>query len=197
MECRQKKEQYADESSKHHKNISRHYGSYLSGLEGRPSDVVCQKKISQHPVADTPTNVQLDGEYVSKRFHSFQIAFSNTLLQVSKQGDRQIAFELVKLLAATLFKTNVVKKHMKCFADCEDIFSRTTYAIMKDDGFHRVLVRGGSAKRNSHCKLYVSGVREILRGQAEFCGKGVILLRPEHKNAFLTVVSPIMSTDYI
>lgn len=37
-----KKEQYVDRSEKHNENIKRDQGSQLSGLERKPSDVVCQ-----------------------------------------------------------------------------------------------------------------------------------------------------------
>lgn len=48
--------------------------------------------------------------------------------------------------------------------------------LTKDDGFHRVLVRGGNPKKDGYSTLYVKDVTTMLRKQDGFCGKGVIML---------------------
>lgn len=50
--------------------------------------------------------------------------------------------------------------------------------IMKDDGFYSVWVRGGNAKKNVHCAVYMEDATEVPQRQVAFCGKENIMFCP-------------------
>lgn len=57
MNCRRKKEKYADGSEKRSEYIESDYCSQLLGLESVLSDLVCQEKGLHSPTVEAPTIV--------------------------------------------------------------------------------------------------------------------------------------------
>lgn len=69
--------------------------------------------------------------------------------------------------------------------------------LMKTDGSCRVLVRGGTGKKNGCSTLYVKDISEALQKKVEFFRKDDITFQPDHENALSKSVFPAMRTDYI
>lgn len=65
--------------------ITRNANKLSSGLEGDPSDVVCQEDGSPSPAVKTPTITEEDVEGVSGRILGFIIEFVSILLQKAKR----------------------------------------------------------------------------------------------------------------
>lgn len=68
---------------------------------------------------------------------------------------------------------------------------------MEDDGFRRVLARGGIAKKVACGTPYVKNMTELRRKKVGFCRKDDIMLRPERRNALSRAASQTMTTEYI
>lgn len=68
---------------------------------------------------------------------------------------------------------------------------------MKEDEFHRGLLRGSSAKTDAHGTLYMKDVTEVFRNQVGFRKKESIVFRPKQRNKLSIVVSPSITTDSI
>lgn len=67
---------------------------------------------------------------------------------------------------------------------------------MKDDGFDREQVRGGSAENDGHGILYVKGMTEVLRKQVQLCSKDDIMFRLERRDPLLRASLPSMTMEY-
>lgn len=76
---------------------------------------------------------QEDVENVSKRLSSFVTESADILQQIAKQGDWQIALQLVYFLAYAPFEINIVEQYIKVFADDEEFYSGITRTILKDN----------------------------------------------------------------
>lgn len=68
---------------------------------------------------------------------------------------------------------------------------------MRDDGFHRVLMSDSSFAKYDHGTVHVKYMTEFLRRDVEFYRNEEIMSSREQRNAFSSVVSPSMTTDYI
>lgn len=63
------------------------YGSQLSRLRERPSDVVCHKERSYGRAANALTNVQQGDERASGRTTSYVTKFVDIFLRILEQGE--------------------------------------------------------------------------------------------------------------
>lgn len=130
----------------------------------------------------------------------FQACFTDlkdVWLHAAKQEGRRTASKQGDLLADTSLEISVFKKYIKGLPDCNDFSSRMTTMRIKDNGLHRVLVRGYSAKKDWYCTLYCKDVTEMLSKQIEFCGKQDITFRPDKKSKLSRVISSTITTEEI
>lgn len=67
---------------------------------------------------------------------------------------------------------------------------------MTDHGFRRVLMRGGSEKKDGCGTLHVKDVTKFLQKQVECRQKEDIMFRLERGKALSRAASPRMTTEY-
>lgn len=79
----------------------------------------------------------------------------------------------------------------------KDVSTRNTRELLKNDGFCRVLLRGGAGTKNCCGTLCVKNVTRMLREQAEFCGKDDITFQPGRESALARAAFPTMITNHI
>lgn len=101
------------------------------------------------------TIVQRDNVCVSERIPIFVTEFPDRLPQVARQRHFWVPFGLVDLLADAVSETYIFKRYIKILADCEDGPTRKATDIIRDDRFHRVLVKRHSAKKGDRIALCV------------------------------------------
>lgn len=51
---------------------------------------------------------------------------------------------------------------MKSLVDCKDAVTRNTGEVMKDDGFGRVLIRGGIEEKDGCVAIYAKDLTTVL-----------------------------------
>lgn len=73
----------------------------------------------------------------------------------------------------------------------------TASDIMKDNGFHIVLLISWTAEKDGRCPLHAKDVTEVFQEEVECCGKKDIIFHPVHRNAFLEAIYPRTTTSYI
>lgn len=96
------------------------------------------------------------------------------LLLFVKHGDRRIASQLVDLQTVKSFEMNMFKWYIKSPAGSKAVNTRSTKELMEEEGFCRVLLRGGIVKKDGCCTLYVKDVTDEHRKQDGFCEKIII-----------------------
>lgn len=101
------------------------------------------------------------------------------------------------MLIETSFKIKGFNRYIRIFADSKEVLSRKTSEIVEDNGYHIVLVRGNSTKKNCQSILFVKDVAKLLLRLVELCRKENIMFRPEPKTTMSRLVPPAMTTDYI
>lgn len=125
--------------------------------------MVYQENVSLIPVVAVPTIIEQDDEGVSERDPSFLLEFADISLRVAKKGDRRIALQLVNSLTNTVFVINNFKPYFERPVACEDFTTRYTRRLKNDEGFYKVLVRGGIAKKDDSENLYIMNFTEWLQ----------------------------------
>lgn len=108
----------------------------------------------------TPTIIEEDDGSVSERIPSYVIDFFDILQRFSKHGDQRAASQLVVLLTDASFNMNIVKPYIRTFADCEDIITKNTMDLLKNDGVCRVLIRVRVVQKDGCGILYVNDVTD-------------------------------------
>lgn len=86
------------------------YGSKVSALTAKPSDVVCFENSSCSIATKLLTIIQQDIEGLSERISSFVTELAEIMLQNAKQGDQQLALQLVDLKTDIMFEINIFKR---------------------------------------------------------------------------------------
>lgn len=137
--------------------------------------MVCYKNGSCILAADVPTITELGSESLSERVPGFLTELADILLIVAKQRDGRIGLQLVDVLSSTSFIPSMFKWYIESLADCDDFTSKNTKQFMKEDGAHEVVMKGGSAKKEGCCTLYVKDATELLRKHVKFCRKDDIM----------------------
>lgn len=107
-----------------------------------------------------------------------------------------MAQELVDLLTDASLEINVFRRYIKGFADYRDITCRNTRELMKNNGFHRAMLRSSKAEKDACVTLYLKDVNEVLPKHVRFCEKDSIMLRPERGIVCSRDACPTMSTEY-
>lgn len=169
----------------------------LQSRKGGPGDVVYRDQ--DHPITsvETPIIIEDDDEGVLNLFPTFLVAFANILLQITRHEDRWTASQLVDLFPDTSFDLNMLSQYIESVADCNDVTTKNTRKLMKDEGFRRDLVRGGIRKKDGCGILNVKDVNELLSKQVEISGKADITFHPGRENAFSRAASPSTITDFV
>lgn len=106
-----------------------------------------------------------------------------------------IASQLVDLLTDTFLKLNILKRYIKCLADCKDITTRNKRELVKYSEPHRVLMRGFSAKKVGCSTLYVKKRLKCFESRLTL-SENDIMVFPKGGNA-LSKTALTMTRKYI
>lgn len=84
---------------------------------------------------------------VLEKAPSYAFEIIDILLRAAVQGTGRISSQQVHFPTDIPFEMNNFRLYIKILPDCKDVAARNTREVIKNYGFHRVLVRRGSAKR--------------------------------------------------
>lgn len=182
---------------KRNKAVKHDYDRQSAGLEGVSSEMACQENNCPSPTAETQTRLEEDDEGVSKRFSSFAIQFSKILQRAAKDGDQWVALRLVELLTDTWSGLNILRQYIKSVADCQDVTTKNTRELMKDDGICGIKLKSSNRKKDGCGTVHRDNLIGVLQKQIDIRGKVYTVFRPGSGNVFSSYALPSVSTEYI
>lgn len=157
-----RKRQCTDISEKRIRTVICNYSRLCLQIYRGPSARILSDNASTSLAVEVQTRAEQDNEDASEKIVSFVTRFADILLRVGKVGDTWIISILIDLIAEASFQISIMKSLIEIMADFEDVSIRKTIEIMRDDGFHKVLMRGSSEQKHCHGVLYGENVTRVL-----------------------------------
>lgn len=116
-------------------------------LEEGPREAVCRENGFSASAVEAPIIIKEDSKCVAEKVSSFLDQCTNVLLQSAKHRDQRTASQLIVLRSVTSFHIKNLRPYIRSLADTENVTINSKTGLMKNDGFCRIPVRGGSGKK--------------------------------------------------
>lgn len=99
---------------------------------------------------------------MSENVSSFVNKLADILLRLGKQRDQCIESELVYFRATISFEIIILWQYINSFEDRDNITTRNTTELIKEDVLPSILARGSIGRRADCGTLYVKDAIELL-----------------------------------